>query len=107
MRVTIDIDRKSRRRLRKVYRRLIKLTGKAPKVYLSAFRKGYHLIVSDINISYKESLKMRLKCGDDVKRLYFDMEADGKPRQILWSRKEILFSRSGEYKEGVVERIRI
>ena len=96
MRVTVDLDLSSIKRLRKVFRRLCHLTGKAPVVRKSSFGKGYHLIVSGLDISYRESIKIRYKCGDDMKRIFFDTETVNKPKQILWTSKKVMLTRLEE-----------
>jgi hypothetical protein len=102
MRVTVDLDDKSIKRLKKVYRRLCFLTGKAPKVRASSFGKGYHLIVWGLDITYQESLWIRYKCGDDMRRIYFDTETNNKPRQILWNAKRFLLGDPDKFKSGIV-----
>ena len=97
MRVTIDVDCKSPKRLRKVVRRICHYTGKYPEIRKSSGGKGYHVIVRGMNISYLDSIWIRYKCGDDTKRLQFDTDTVNKPRQILWSAKQILIGdRAGE-----------
>ncbi len=90
MRVTVDLDTLKRKRLGKVFRRLIKLTGKVPEIRRSSGGKGYHLIVRGLDISYEESIWIRYRCGDDVKRIIFDTEMVRKPKQILWFAKEVV-----------------
>jgi len=90
MRVTVDLDTLKRKRLGKVFRRLIKLTGKVPEVRRSSGGKGYHLVVRGLKISYLESIWIRYRCGDDMRRIMFDTEAVKKPKQILWFAKEVV-----------------
>lgn len=52
-------------------------------------RRGFHYGWRSMQISENESYKRRLRCGDDVKRIHLDMSCPKKPKQVLFSHKEI------------------
>jgi hypothetical protein len=85
MRITVDLDNVTEKKVRQIFRRCCKLINKTPEIYKT--RKGYHLIVSGLPISFKQSLLLRRKLGDDFQRILFDIECNSKPRQILWNEK--------------------
>lgn len=53
---------------------------------ISSGGKGFHLRIRG-TVEALESWRLRVRCGDDIRRLYFDSEYNKKPGQILFSRK--------------------
>lgn len=88
VRVTVDCDDQTQGW--KSYNKLIKHTGKKPIVYLSPSGRGFHFIVRDLKISFEESLRLRELCGDDKNRIWIDKNTQHKPKQILWTKKEVI-----------------
>ena len=85
MRVTVDLDTLDRDLLRKALWMCSRLG--TVEVSVSSRRKGVHLVVSDLEMTYLQSAAFRRLIGDDGKRLQFDLEAGLKPKQILWDEK--------------------
>lgn len=89
MRITIDLDKKSD--LRKT---LIKINSYFNKpmvdeIWLSSSKRGYHLIISHLNITFETSLFLRRIFNDDIKRIYIDTLRDkvGHATQVLFTSK--------------------
>lgn len=95
MRLTLDIDNKSKRNISGKIAFLVRLCkGKTIWFRLSASKKGYHIIVMGIEkaglpIDFKELLKIRRILGDDPVRCAYDAERHDKgiPTQVLFSQK--------------------
>ncbi len=89
MRVTIDIDRK--RDLRKSLKKIRTLLGKGyiSYIYKSPSGRGYHIIISNLNITWDESWILRQVFCDDKKRIKIDFIRDQlrQVTQVLWDRK--------------------
>jgi len=86
VRITLDIDDRSVRNVKKVIKRVEKFLGKKPdEIYVT--RKGFHLVIKGLKISFWESLVWRALLGDDPYRVIYDMRCETKPKQILFSSK--------------------
>jgi len=86
MRVTLDLDHVSELETLKTYLRM-KRMGRV-EAELSARRKGPHLIVSGLPITFQESIELRRWLGDDTARIDFDEYLyEYKTKQVLFTKK--------------------
>lgn len=89
MRLTLDIDGnddKTRKKVDVLCRLLIKkFDNHDMEIYKT--RRGYHLIVYDTGLTFKEVLKLRGLLGDDKNRIKLDEELIKKPKQVLFTEK--------------------
>lgn len=88
MRVTVDVDGGSLEALIKLLN-IIHYTSMFPtrKVEMYKTRRGYHIVVRDLPISFSESLLLRMTVGDDPERIWLDEICDDKPKQVLFTEK--------------------
>ena len=94
MRVTIDLDSKSRIKLYWSVFKGILLCRKFPDVIRnSSGGRGYHIIWRGLNISEEQMFKYREWIGDDPNRLYLDRSSN-RVKQILFTKKEVKFYES-------------
>ena len=94
MRVTIDLDDTNGLELLKVFYNL-RYTGAEVEVYRTT--RGYHIIAYGLPITQEQSLEIREILGDDRNRIRLDRVADQKPKQILWTHKNLKPSRKQIY----------
>jgi len=86
MRLTLDIDSWWFTELQRVINTALELGLPFPDtIRPSPSRKGYHIIWYGLNITEDEVLKLRLKLGDDIARIFFDIV--GEPKQVLFTKK--------------------
>jgi len=86
MRVTCDLDRKSKLRLFwALFKGRILIGKTADEIFRT--RRGWHLIYENLDISQERSLELRKRLGDDPKRIYLDTNCPKKQQQILFSQK--------------------
>ena len=101
--LTIDLDfgekekfkKNNIKRVKRICRKIMKHFGISPKIHIT--RKGYHILVNHLPISFQETLVWRYRLGDDIKRIQFDMESKFKPKGILFTRKDDFKVREIEY----------
>lgn len=89
MRITIDLDhKKDLGRCVKRFREIF-LFNPIDEIYLSASRKGYHIICHDLAIDFYMSWILRNMLLDDPKRVQIDLWRDekGQVTQVLWNKK--------------------
>jgi hypothetical protein len=86
IRVTCDIDNKSRLNLFFILLKGFLLTRKFPEIEKSS--KGYHLIYRNLKISYKKHFLYRLFLGDDLNRIRLDLNPL-RIGQVLFNEKRV------------------
>lgn len=89
MRITIDIDNK--RELKKVILKINDFFNKKiiDEICQSSSKRGYHIIIYDLNITFDECMILRKIFGDDRRRLYIDSirHRQGHATQVLFTSK--------------------
>jgi len=95
MRVTVDIDEKSKKLARWVLFNFIGIFSLPQFSYLKIFvpkiwktRRGWHFSLNHLRLSFREACMYRLLLNDDRKRVKFDWESKYKPKQILFNVKD-------------------
>ncbi|MEM2919009.1 MAG: hypothetical protein QXY62_05890 [Candidatus Altiarchaeota archaeon] len=95
MRVTLDLDSKSRIKLWYVCLKGRFLIGKPPdEIYKT--RKGYHIIWSGLPITFEKSIELRKKLGDDKNRIRLDLCGKKRLKNVLFDEKTIRYYRINE-----------
>ena len=89
MRVTIDLDTKSKFALFKTLFRGCAYFMKIPEIRETA--KGYHIIWRGLNITEEQCYTYRYKLGDDKKRIQLDMCSDKRIKQVLFREKVVTY----------------
>ena len=89
MRITIDLDNK--KDLKKCINKIITVFRYNPidEIYLSASKRGYHVIIRNLNITWRQSWILRDLYMDDKKRVHIDhiRESLHQVTQVLWTLK--------------------
>ena len=89
MRITIDLDNK--KDLKKCVDKIITVFRYNPidEIYLSASRKGYHIVIRRLGITWRQSWLLRDLFMDDKKRVHIDHIRDSlnQVTQVLWNLK--------------------
>lgn len=91
MRLTLDIDGLKRNQL--LYS-IIKINqlfyhGIIDEIYMSSSKKGYHIIIYGLKITFEDCINFRKMLGDDRRRIYIDKIRDrqGHSTQVLFDYK--------------------
>lgn len=92
----------AKEKVREVCDRIKKEFGRHPKIHKT--RKGYHIFIGGLRMSFEESLEWRKKLSDDEKRIFFDTESEFKPKQILFTRKDGHEVKEIKYKDLTLKR---
>jgi hypothetical protein len=88
MRITIDSDNPSQIGMALMIAKGLYYFKKLPhKIRIT--ERGYHSIFSDIPVDGTNIAKYRMLLGDDLNRIRLDSLESDKPRQILFSEKEV------------------
>lgn len=89
MRITIDLDHK--RDLKKCINKILTVFKYNPidEIYLSASKRGYHVIIRNLNITWRQSWLLRDLFLDDKTRVHIDhiRNSLNQVTQVLWSLK--------------------
>lgn len=88
MRITIDYDFKNVAKLAYYLAKGMIILRRFPSEVRST-RRGYHVIYRDFDMSMEECCNMRLRLGDDKKRVYLDLNYPKKPFQTLFYFKKV------------------
>ncbi len=89
LRITIDLDNK--KDLKKCVDKIITVFKYNPidEIYLSASKKGYHIIIRGLKLTWRESWLLRDLFMDDKKRIHIDhiRNSLNQVTQVLWTLK--------------------
>jgi len=91
MRVTIDIDNKSKGDLYKAIIRGYRYLRRKKPDFIRETGRGYHLIWRGLSITEREMLKFRLLIGDDPNRVRLDSLSPHRIKQVLFYKKGVRF----------------
>ena len=88
IRVTVDIDEKSPLKMAFCIVKGTILCKRLPYL-LRKTKRGWHIGWNHLSITEEESFLLRYRLGDDSNRIFLDMSCPKKPKQVLFSHKEI------------------
>jgi hypothetical protein len=88
MRLTLDIDGRSRGWYAWGLYYMLKSSGEFSKVEIRRTRRGYHVIAWGSGLSEHEVTLLRMALGDDMLRVAIDsVKHPLQPKQVLWRKK--------------------
>ena len=90
MRVTIDIDSKSKKCLYWCVFRGLLYFRKMPDIRKTM--RGFHVIWRGLKINEKESYEYRKRLGDDWKRIELDKASPKRLKQVLFTEKVVTYN---------------
>jgi hypothetical protein len=88
VRVSLDYDNHNVIKLIYYLAKGIAINRKLPSM-IRKTRRGFHCVYRGLNISEREMFVRRYRLGDDLRRIHLDMSCPKKPKQVLFSRKEV------------------
>jgi hypothetical protein len=88
MRITLDWDTHNPLKIAFYLAKGIAINRKFPSI-IRKTKRGYHCVFRDMDITEKEMFLRRYKLGDDIKRIHLDMTCPKKPKQVLFSKKDV------------------
>jgi len=94
MRVTVDLDSHGMLDLLKAYYNMRCITD---DVEVFRTNRGYHVIGYGLDGTQQQAEDVRVLLGDDANRIRLDAMQIVKPKQILWTHKNMKASRTMIY----------